>query len=422
MHVAHCYVCTRPSGFARRWGWGTFFVVILTAGFWLLAGTVSAFSQELLKLAPFGRPIAVMDDGDNWSIPISLYSDPDVEIFVPDITTEGWISWHVKQFRETGKYGVFVYAFYKNDELCRRERIPAEHKTDPKWLEGCSALRYQRKLVEVDTRKDTVRVYSALAMQKDAIANPMNLKVFNEVFPLAKLDYSQRQAYQRLSAIVTREMNAYKGMSVEEAVRQTSKVVSNMIENLSNSAACPETGKLVSFPSGRTVWDSPDCPPTNSVERMLSSQPATKAQPAVAGANRAADDRGVSSPQTETDALTGTYLGTVRNATSRLSATFGMTIKEQGKNALSGCMFVHRPLYGSGKLSGESQTSKVAFSVPSLVGVIRFTGTRTGSGIRGTYVVQRKGSAEHGAFELHRQGGLPTDFDTQNCPDDSAVD
>jgi hypothetical protein len=37
MHVTHCYVCNRPSGFGRRLGWGTFFMVLLTAGFWLLA-------------------------------------------------------------------------------------------------------------------------------------------------------------------------------------------------------------------------------------------------------------------------------------------------------------------------------------------------------------------------------------------------
>jgi hypothetical protein len=215
-----------------------------------------AFSQELIKLAPFGRPIAVMDEGDNWSIPISLYSDSDVEIFVPDITTEGWISWHVKQFRETGKYGVYVYSFYKNDQLCRRERIPTEHKTDPKWLQSCSALRYQRKLVELDTRKNTVRVYSVLVMQKDAVANPINQKVFNEVLPLAIVEYSQKQAYHRLSAIVTREMNEYKGMSVEEVVKSDSKVVSSMIQNMTNTQACPETGKLVSFPSGQTVWNS----------------------------------------------------------------------------------------------------------------------------------------------------------------------
>jgi len=36
MHVTHCYVCNRPSGFARRLGFGTFFMVLLTFGLWLL--------------------------------------------------------------------------------------------------------------------------------------------------------------------------------------------------------------------------------------------------------------------------------------------------------------------------------------------------------------------------------------------------
>jgi hypothetical protein len=392
---------------------------ILCILWWAIA--VSAFSQELLKLTPFGRPIAVMDEGDNWSIPISLYSDSGVELFVPDITTEGWISWHVKQFRETGTYGVDVYTFLKNDQFCRRERIPVEHKNDPKWLESCAALRYQRKLVEVDTRKNTVRVYSVLVMEKDAIANPLNQKVFNEVLPLAKFDHSQRQAYQRLSAIVTREMSEYKGLSAEEFVQRNSKVVAGMIENAIDAAACPETGKLVTFPAGHTVWDSPDCPPMTPAERALVSAPATKAQTPVLGTDRAADKSGVSSPETKTDALTGRYSGTVRNTTARLSATFEATIKEQGENALSGCMSVHRPLYGSGKVSGESRMSQVTFTVPRLVGVIRFTGTRTVDSIKGAYVVQRNGSAEYGEFELHRQGGLPANFDTKNCPDDSVV-
>lgn len=36
MHVTYCYVCNRQSGFGRRLGWGTFFMVLLTFGLWLL--------------------------------------------------------------------------------------------------------------------------------------------------------------------------------------------------------------------------------------------------------------------------------------------------------------------------------------------------------------------------------------------------
>jgi TonB family protein len=248
---------------------------------------VSAFGQELLKLDPAGRPIAVVDEGDNWSIPISLYSDSEVEIFAPNISTEGWISWHVKQFRETGQYGVYVYVFYKNDHLCRQEQIPADHKTDPKWLEACAALRYKQKLVEVDTRKNTVRVYSTVMMQKGGVVNPLDQQIFNQVLPLAKFDYSHRQAFQRLSAIVTREMNAYRGMSVEETIREDNKALANMIRNMTDTAACPETGKLVSFPAGKTAWDSPDCPPATPMEKSLSlAAPNAKSQLPIVDANK----------------------------------------------------------------------------------------------------------------------------------------
>jgi hypothetical protein len=136
----------------------------------------------------------------------------------------------------------------------------------------------------------------------------------------------------------------------------------------------------------------------------------------------AADNTTLSSPAIKTDALTGTYSGKVHNTTARLWAAFGTTIQVQEGNRLSGCMFVQRPLFGSGKLSGKSQTSQVTFDVPSSVGVIRFTGTVDGDDIRGTYVVQRTGVvAESGEFELHRQSDLPTDFDPQTCPKDSAV-
>jgi hypothetical protein len=138
-------------------------------------------------------------------------------------------------------------------------------------------------------------------------------------------------------------------------------------------------------------------------------------------ATPATDNRSVSSTATKSDALTGTYSGRVHNTTARLSAAFGVTMQEQEGDALAGCVFVHQPLYGSGKLSGKSQTSKVTFDVPSSVGVIHFTGIVDGDDIRGTYVVQRTGVVQSGEFELHRQSELPSDFDPQNCTRDSTV-
>jgi hypothetical protein len=272
------------------------------------ATTVSAFGQELLKLGPFGKPIQVMDEVGNWSIPIDLYSDPDVEVFIPDITTAGWISWHATQFRQTGIFLVSVFSFYKNDHLCRKERIPVGHETDPKLLEACAALRYQRKLVSIDTRGGIITVLETILMGRDALPDPESLTKMHSTFPLAKA--APKEAYDRMLAIVDREVNHYKGLTIEEAIANDNKVVLNMMHQAytpANDSGCP----------GRTReqmanWHNTGCPPLgqtcgyNAQGWFLCSTPAPAevVPPAQAARDQSTSGNGSRS-----------YSGTVRNTT-----------------------------------------------------------------------------------------------------------
>jgi hypothetical protein len=106
-----------------------------------LAVPVAASSQDdltLLKADPTGRPAQVRDEGDNWNIPISVYSDQDVELYLSDMLTLAGIVWDGAEFQKDGTYRTYLYSFYKNDHECRQHRIPAGHETDPKWLEACT--------------------------------------------------------------------------------------------------------------------------------------------------------------------------------------------------------------------------------------------------------------------------------------------
>jgi hypothetical protein len=182
-------------------------------------------------------------------------------------------------------------------------------------------------------------------------------------------------------------------------------------------------------PSMPTFSDCKVASPTDKVVRPQSVAPVAAQVPATSPTTAdnsvvpSEKDTNASTPETtDTDTLTGVYSGKVHNTSARLWASFDTMIQVEQGNAISGCMLVHRPLYGSGRLSGESRPLQVTFSVPSPVGVIRFTGTKSGESIAGTYVVQRNGiAAEHGEFELHRDRDLAAAFDTQNCPNDSAV-
>jgi hypothetical protein len=132
---------------------------------------ICARAQEpgtLVVAGPFGRPVAVADEIGHMSIPISIYSDSDLEIFVPDITSPGWIYWFAGGFRQTGVYEVYLYTYFKNNHWCMENVARATGRPkDPAVIEACSALRYRRRRIKVDTRKKTVQILQDYSMERD---------------------------------------------------------------------------------------------------------------------------------------------------------------------------------------------------------------------------------------------------------------
>jgi len=121
--------------------------------------------------------------------------------------------------------------------------------------------------------------------------------------------------------------------------------------------------------------------------------------------------------------LTGQFGGIVHNESVDTSAPFSIIV-QQSDDALSGCMGVRQPLFGSGPLQGHVSGNEVAFDVTSAIGTIRFTGTTHGTSITGTYIVdQISGTQQTGTFTLERMNTkeLGPSFGPANCPTDAEV-
>lgn len=177
----------------------------------LLLACICASAQEpgtLVVAGPFGRPVAVADEVGHMSIPISIYSDPDLEIFVPDITSQGWIYWFAAGFRQTGIYEVYLYTYFKNNHWCMENVEPATgHPKDPAVIEGCTALRYRRRRIKVDTRKKTVQVLQDYSMEQDGAPRTReNSWVSREPHALKEIAGSPfGKEIDRITAIIEKE-------------------------------------------------------------------------------------------------------------------------------------------------------------------------------------------------------------------------
>ena len=187
-----------------------------------------AFGQELLQPGPFGRPFLVMDEAGKWSSPISVYSDRDVEMFIPDVTAPAWVQWHATEYRQNGTYLISVFSFYKNDHVCRQQKIPAGHANDPDWLEACAELRYQRRLLKIDDRRKTVTSLETVFMEADARYHPLNQVVMNVTIPLSKA--VPRPAFVRMDKIIVTAIAGYAGPTADEIMQHNHRVQSDMLQ------------------------------------------------------------------------------------------------------------------------------------------------------------------------------------------------
>src|SRR5690349_6098256 len=118
-------------------------------------GQEGGFTQVVL--GPFGTITAVKNEADRWTIPIRVYSDRDTEVYVPDITSAGWLSWNVESFRQSGTYLTKMFYRYKTSARCQSVGGSRAKKV-------CEEIGYETDFVTVDTHKRTLKIMLRLWM------------------------------------------------------------------------------------------------------------------------------------------------------------------------------------------------------------------------------------------------------------------
>jgi hypothetical protein len=139
---------------------------------------------------PFGEPRMVMSEGGEWSYPIKVFANNEVETFVPNITSTGWISWHVTEFREKGTYYTYLYIYHRKSHNTGRETI------------------------YVDTHARTVLVDRPLSVPSH--------------FEISKAPLELSKSIAKITTLVTEDAKRFHGMTVQESISREKNVVARM--------------------------------------------------------------------------------------------------------------------------------------------------------------------------------------------------
>ena len=176
--------------------------IVFFFALFLLCTDTLATDMELIKIGPYGTPILVKQLSGKFSRPIKVYSDSEIEVFIPNITDPGWVYWNKDAFKENSTYSTFLYDHFKKESYCLRQILPKGEYSDADRIKGCSKLGYRRRLILVNVRENTVTIREDIVMSKDGIWSPgVDSTYPNLTFPL-KGD-SQLSKVTRLSIAKT---------------------------------------------------------------------------------------------------------------------------------------------------------------------------------------------------------------------------
>ena len=168
----------------------------------------SARAQQVVQRGALGTPSEVLDETQQWTTPLLVASDKDVEIYIPDISSPDWLRLNYPEFQDKRQYTITLFTFYKTMRACRANQIgwglgDAEH------VNACADISYRVREGSVDAHMKTVTLIMAGMVGQDGQLDPTSIQRQAITKTWADLDTNTRTALEKTTGIVTEQMARY---------------------------------------------------------------------------------------------------------------------------------------------------------------------------------------------------------------------
>ncbi len=182
---------------------------IWLSGFLVAGGLLSgADAQQVLQRGPLGRPAQVLDETGQWTAPLLIASDAEVEVYTPDVSTQSWLQRNYSSFFEKQQYTISTFTFYKSLRACRHNQI-AWGFGDQAHLDACLDIGYRVRQLLVDVGQKTVTLEGAAMVSQDGLAVPDSGPAQAVTRTWAQLDPLSQKVLEQTTALVAEQELGY---------------------------------------------------------------------------------------------------------------------------------------------------------------------------------------------------------------------
>lgn len=175
----------------------------------LLSATAVAPAQQVIQRGALGTPAQVLDDTGAWTTPFLAVPAKDVEIYLPDVSSQVWLRKNYRSFEDRGQYILTVFTRYRSPEACRANQI-GWGLGDQAHLDACATdIAYRVRTAAVDTNLKTVTLITAGMVDPDGNIDPASVQNTHPVRRWVELDANTQKALDVATAEITRQMARY---------------------------------------------------------------------------------------------------------------------------------------------------------------------------------------------------------------------
>ena len=171
--------------------------------------STTAVAQQVIQRGAGGTPAQVLDDTNTWTSPFLAVPAKDVEIYLPDVSSQIWLRKNYRSFEDRGQYILTLFTRYRSPEACRANQV-GWGLGDQAHLDACATdIAYRVRTATVDTNLKTVTLISAGMVDPDGNVDPASVQNTHPVRRWAELDSNTQKALDVATAEITRQMARY---------------------------------------------------------------------------------------------------------------------------------------------------------------------------------------------------------------------
>jgi hypothetical protein len=184
------------------------FEIFRIASLLLLLFPALSIGQQVVQRGPFDKPTQVFDQTQQWTVPLLVSSDHDVEIYIPDVTAPAWLSSNYSDFQNRGTYTLSTFTLYKTVKACRANQV-SWGMGDEAHLSACNDIGYRVRQITVDPNQKSVQLITAAMVDADGQIVPESVQESSVFRTWDQLDDTTQKAILKTDELVTRQMRIY---------------------------------------------------------------------------------------------------------------------------------------------------------------------------------------------------------------------